>query len=210
MPNSQKGFVVPIIIAIVAVLAVGGGAFVYQKNKVEAPEIKPIDRSFNISVPVNIPTAPNIPKVDVKYDVPVVIPPPIPSLPGPIDLKTYVDDKYKFEVDYPSTWFTGRNLGDLYKTPREGDVIGNFDFSSHSLGELEFRRSQGLSSFPDGYKNIHLSILYSEPDSNLSSETYNKNNIRKGNYVYQFSDNSTSGQLWQETIDMIESLIPIK
>jgi hypothetical protein len=37
MKNSQKGFAIPIIIAILALLAVGGGAYIYTNNKVEAP-----------------------------------------------------------------------------------------------------------------------------------------------------------------------------
>jgi hypothetical protein len=37
MKNSQKGFVIPIIIAIVAVLIVGSGVYIYTNNKVEAP-----------------------------------------------------------------------------------------------------------------------------------------------------------------------------
>ena len=33
MKNSQKGFVVPLLIAIIAVLVIGGGVYVYEKNK---------------------------------------------------------------------------------------------------------------------------------------------------------------------------------
>jgi hypothetical protein len=44
MKNQQKGFIVPLLIAIVALLAVGGGVYVYENNKVEAP-IVPIDTS---------------------------------------------------------------------------------------------------------------------------------------------------------------------
>ena len=37
MKNSQKGFIVPLLIAIIAILVVGGGVYVYNKEKVEAP-----------------------------------------------------------------------------------------------------------------------------------------------------------------------------
>ncbi len=37
MKNNQKGFVIPIIIAIVALLVVGGGTYIYTRNKVETP-----------------------------------------------------------------------------------------------------------------------------------------------------------------------------
>jgi hypothetical protein len=37
MFKNQKGFVIPLIIAIIAILVVGGGVFVYNNKKVEAP-----------------------------------------------------------------------------------------------------------------------------------------------------------------------------
>lgn len=37
MKNLQKGFAVPLIIAIIAILAIGGGVYVYQNKKVETP-----------------------------------------------------------------------------------------------------------------------------------------------------------------------------
>lgn len=37
MKNSQKGFVVPLLIAIIAVLAIGGGVYVYENKKAEVP-----------------------------------------------------------------------------------------------------------------------------------------------------------------------------
>lgn len=37
MKNLQKGFAIPIIIAIVALLAVGGGIYLYSNNKVSSP-----------------------------------------------------------------------------------------------------------------------------------------------------------------------------
>ncbi|KKQ01638.1 MAG: hypothetical protein US12_C0041G0008 [Parcubacteria group bacterium GW2011_GWA2_36_24] len=37
--ENKKGFVVPLLIAIVAVLVIGGGVYVYNNKKVEAPDI---------------------------------------------------------------------------------------------------------------------------------------------------------------------------
>lgn len=37
MKNFNKGFVVPVLLAIIAVLVVGGGVYVYKKEKVEIP-----------------------------------------------------------------------------------------------------------------------------------------------------------------------------
>ncbi len=37
MKNSQKGFVVPLLIAIIVVLVIGGGIYIYENKKVEVP-----------------------------------------------------------------------------------------------------------------------------------------------------------------------------
>ena len=41
MKSLQKGFAIPLIIAIIAILAVGGGIYVYQNKKTEAPVVAP-------------------------------------------------------------------------------------------------------------------------------------------------------------------------
>jgi len=48
MKNSQKGFIIPLIISIIAVLAIGGVVFVTQKKEVKAPIIiNPISTTTN-------------------------------------------------------------------------------------------------------------------------------------------------------------------
>jgi hypothetical protein len=48
MKNSQKGFIIPLIISIIAVLAIGGVVFVTQKKEVKAPIIiDPISTTTN-------------------------------------------------------------------------------------------------------------------------------------------------------------------
>jgi len=37
MKNKQRGFIVPILIALIALMAVGGGVYVYNQNKIEMP-----------------------------------------------------------------------------------------------------------------------------------------------------------------------------
>ncbi len=39
MKNSQKGFIVPALLIIIALLVIGGGVYVYENNKVEAPVV---------------------------------------------------------------------------------------------------------------------------------------------------------------------------
>lgn len=39
MKNSQKGFIVPVLVTIIALLIIGGGVYIYQNKKVEAPTV---------------------------------------------------------------------------------------------------------------------------------------------------------------------------
>ncbi len=40
--NTKRGFVIPLIIVIIAILAIGGGVFIYENKKAEAPELPQI------------------------------------------------------------------------------------------------------------------------------------------------------------------------
>lgn len=37
MKNSRKGFIVPVLLAIIGLLVIGGGVYIYQDKKAEAP-----------------------------------------------------------------------------------------------------------------------------------------------------------------------------
>ncbi len=39
MENSQKGFIAPVILVIIALLVIGGGVYVYKSKKVETPAV---------------------------------------------------------------------------------------------------------------------------------------------------------------------------
>jgi hypothetical protein len=39
MKNSQKGFVVPLLLGIIALLVIGGGVYIYENNKIETPVV---------------------------------------------------------------------------------------------------------------------------------------------------------------------------
>ena len=39
MKNSQKGFIVPILLVIIALLVVGGGVYIYKNKKTETPSV---------------------------------------------------------------------------------------------------------------------------------------------------------------------------
>lgn len=71
MKNLQAGFAIPIIIAVMALLAVGGGVFVYTSNKVEAPA----------SVPDIIDNVPPVTSDDIIGKPPATTTPTIPTTP---------------------------------------------------------------------------------------------------------------------------------
>ncbi len=55
MKNSQKGFVVPVILVVIALFVVGGGVYVYSNKKAEAPAVidtgaQPANDSQSINV----------------------------------------------------------------------------------------------------------------------------------------------------------------
>lgn len=41
MKNSQRGFVVPLVLVLIAFLLIGGGAYVYMQNQLSAAEVDP-------------------------------------------------------------------------------------------------------------------------------------------------------------------------
>ena len=87
MNNKQKGFVLPIIITIVALLVLGGGAYIYINKK-------PLDNQA-----INIP--------DVVNNI------PISTTTKTSDWKVYTNTQYGFEVKYPSGWkITDKSMTD--------------------------------------------------------------------------------------------------
>lgn len=87
MGNNQKGFIVPMLLAIIALLVIGGGgAYIYQSKKAEAPA--PVDietqQSNQIEQQINTQTLPiNMQTNDLNW-------------------KKYINSQYGFEFKYPT------------------------------------------------------------------------------------------------------------
>ncbi|HAO64372.1 TPA: hypothetical protein DCQ44_00115 [Candidatus Taylorbacteria bacterium] len=86
MKNSQKGFIAPLLIAIIALLAIGGGVYVYENKKAEAPVVinnvktPPVITPSSTSTPAPTPTPTPTPKPTPKLTPkPSPAPAPIPS-----------------------------------------------------------------------------------------------------------------------------------
>lgn len=53
MKNTQKGFAIPLIIALVALVAIGGGVYIYNQNNLEAPRFDDFDNEFRPNIDVD-------------------------------------------------------------------------------------------------------------------------------------------------------------
>lgn len=84
MKKLQRGFIVPLIIVIVALLAVGGGVYVYQNKKVETT-ISPVN--------TEVQTTSQVQQVSTQN-------PPVTST-ATTNLKTY-SSSYFFQFQYPT------------------------------------------------------------------------------------------------------------
>lgn len=112
MKNLQRGFVAPILLAIIGLLVIGSGVYIYKNKKVEAP-ILPIDtetQTTNQTPPVNT---------------------QINSKAGTSDWKTYTNTKYRFEFKYPTKWQVDQQF-----TTSENIVIHTNDAQNRSLNSL--------------------------------------------------------------------------
>ncbi len=87
MKSSQKGFVIPVVIAIIALLVIGGGAYIYTNTKVEAPANIP---EIVSNVPTSTFTSKNTKEESIREDL--------------RDWKTYSNQEYGLTFKYPNNF----------------------------------------------------------------------------------------------------------
>jgi hypothetical protein len=75
--NFKKGFVVPLLLGIIALLVIGGGIYIYQNRKAEAPTV-----------------------VDTGTQQTNAQTPPVNTQTDNSNWKTYTNTKYGFEIKY--------------------------------------------------------------------------------------------------------------
>jgi hypothetical protein len=78
MKNYQKGFVVPLLISIIAILIIGGGVYIYSNKKVE--------NNTPVVVNSNLPAQSNQTSTTTS------------------DWKTYTNTTYGYSIKYPADW----------------------------------------------------------------------------------------------------------
>ncbi len=85
MKNLQKGFIVPVLLAVIALLVVGGGVYVYKSKKTEAPT-PPVSVSPTSQSATNNQTSSSTTKISVA------------------GMNQYTDSNFGFSFWYPNTW----------------------------------------------------------------------------------------------------------
>lgn len=130
MKNNQKGFIVPILLAIIALLVIGGGAYIYQNKKAEAPA--PVDNTETQQTnQIQQQTDTQTPSVNTQMNN--------------VNWETYTDNVYGFELKYPSSWFQSIHGASLVLAST--NVLGG-DPPTISIGSLD---GFGKSSLEDIY-----------------------------------------------------------
>lgn len=101
--NYKKGFVIPLIIAIVAILAIGGGYFMFSKNIKPCSKINVGFRNTETGLCQNFSSCGDIPKKFVSDSSCLAT-----STATTTDIiagwKTYTNTQYGFTLKYPNNW----------------------------------------------------------------------------------------------------------
>src|SRR3990167_8783511 len=94
MKNNNKGFILPLLLGIIALLVVGVGVYVYKNKKVEVPIVPETGAQQSDQVQQ---TNTQTPAVNTQTNN-------SNSQSDTSNWKTYKNIKYNFEFKYPSDW----------------------------------------------------------------------------------------------------------
>src|SRR3989344_992180 len=108
----NKGFIVPVLLVIIALLVVGGGVYIYTKNK--QSDQKNTQTENTTAQPLE--TAQE-------------------STTQNSDWKTYTNDKYGFSIKYPKDLKAPQELPNY--APPNANVITSFVFGSNTIIQID-------------------------------------------------------------------------
>jgi hypothetical protein len=136
--KNNKGFIVPVLLAIIAVLVVGGGVYVYNDKKSEAP-VLPVGEEFQVTdqIQTNTQTESTNGSEPCTNNGSMGTRKCNPSESA--NWKTYKDEKYGFQFKYPSDWTFQKN--DPY-----GWVVGKYPDYGFYLHVINHPYTLGIES----------------------------------------------------------------
>ena len=129
MKNSQKGFIVPLLLGIIALLVIGGGVYIYTNKKVETPAADNEIQQSNQVQQTNTQSSPSVTSQNQTPQQPSSVP-----VSETANWKTCRNVKYGYELKYPSTWkvWEPGSGNDSISSCETG--LSQYDFSSASHG----------------------------------------------------------------------------
>ncbi len=158
MKNSQRGFIIPLLIIIIAVLVIGGGVYIYTQNK---------SQQLNINTQtVSTSTAKTTSSTQVTINQDTTSKNPISVL----GMTKYTDSSFGFSFWYPSSWIIKPTSSQPYIALRGGTivktvVIGPVNDSSNSIEIQEFTSfarsiTDNSSAGPAGNGSLSLTYFF--------------------------------------------------
>lgn len=187
MKNSQKGFIVPLLIAIIAVLVIGGGIYIYNNKKAEAP-VLPIDINTDIQTTNQTQQQTNTqnPPANNKSSITVLSPNggevfKVGSTQTISWKTTGLSKNSKVTIILSSVGTGGSREGDAYQLISTTDNIGKYTWVVTSPMSLSPNNTYNISIYD--YTNSQIIDINDTPFSITSSvstsgwKTYSENNV---------------------------------
>ena len=123
MKNSQKGFIVPALLVVIALLVIGVGVYIYENKKTEVPTV-----NTEIQQPTQLQTNTQTPPTTTQTtNQPITSNPTQQTNPSPTKIsvagmKQYTDLGFGFLFWYPSVW-TVENVSISNQNAYPGGII---------------------------------------------------------------------------------------
>lgn len=157
--KTTKGFIAPLLLALIALILIGGGAYVYTQKKQENPPV-----TGNVALPQATSTIPT-----TKQTAPVAQ----TTNSQTVDWKTYTNTQYGFEFKFPPE-LKGNTSGDQFG----GSVSGN---SVNLMVTIVDKNSALVPNMPSRFITIAgvSSVEYYSNDSKVIYIPLNQNSSKQ-------------------------------
>lgn len=186
MKNQNKGFVVPVLLGIIALLVIGGGVYMYNNKKAETP-LAPTDTSVQTTNQIQQNAVVNTPNPSTSSNDGI-------STAG---WKTYANATYNYIIKYPSTWYINTQYSDQNFTPRGPApsiyMGGDTSITNYSDSYMEnYRAKNGDLAQPSDY--FEITLHFTQIDPSISLTDYLKNPaFMQANTTENINLNGTAG-----------------